>query len=172
MKGKAIFVTDDDDEPFRSGSSWETGSIELVYGRRDSVRMGWGIGVGGFKASSSVPVSSGFISFQGLVDLQVIAIQAWNIWYLTEPGRKSRVFIQSGGAYVTMEMEVTASTGGFSVSQSDTREKWGVGAGIGIHHRVSKRTVILGRMRYLHVFGTGTVDPSMFTVTVGVGLGG
>jgi hypothetical protein len=175
LQAKSIFLASSTASTLemKGGSSFSAGGLELWMGSRDSTVNTFVIGVSGFKATSSAPIYTSDALVQAELDAKVLFVTGWGRRYLTQMGRQSRVFVETGGGLCNMDASIKASVGVFSASETGSSNKGCVGGGIGFHHRMNKTFVLLGRARYVKVLSLdGEFDPSQFTALIGVGIGG
>jgi opacity protein-like surface antigen len=166
MQGKAIFVSDSNGN-MKGGSNWEFFDINFTAINRDSTMMAYGFGSQGFRAKSSVLTSAGVMTVD--VESYMISLQAMK--FLTPPGQKTRFYVRGGPALT--HLEATVSAGGL-LGLGISNDEWrpGFRLGIGATQRMTKSIVLVGNMGYTYVNVDGTLDPSLFTATIGLGFGG
>lgn len=161
-----------DDLSMKGGSSWGVGSLELWMGDRDSTMSAFGFSGSGFIAESSAPFLVDRYVLQAELDATVGFAMGWGRGYVSQPGL-SRVFMELGLGYCRINADVKASIGLIGAEESIRQDEPCLGVGIGFQHRINKTFTLIGRGRYIKVFGLeGEFDPSNFSALIGIGIGG
>ena len=91
--------------------------------------------------------------------------------FLTQPGQRTRFYFRGGPVLAHLEATVSAS-GLLGLGISDDKYRPGFRVGVGATQRMTKSIVLVGNIGYTYVNVDGTLDPSLFTATIGLGFGG
>ena len=166
MQGKAIFVEDANGN-MGGGSNWEYVDLSFMAINRDSTMMAYGVWSQGFRATSSVLTTAGDMNVE--VECYMIGLQVMR--FLTQPGQRTRFYFRGGPVLAHLEATVSES-GLLGLGISDDEYRPGFRVGVGATQRMTKSIVLVGNIGYTYVNVDGTLDPSLFTATIGLGFGG